>query len=225
MKNHLPNFGVVLIALGIILAYSCDSSPVSGFTITEPKPGTIYHPGDRVTLRVVTDPNEQPVAVYLYATNMQYSDLYSAPPYELTFTIPADFTGKDILVASERFSDDKIIETQVEITVILPTNITLQGINASPTFILLQKMPSGSDPNDVRAYETDSLAVSGTYSDGVKREITASASGTTYTSSNEKVVTVSPDGKVTAQGLGNATITVRNGKYSATVKIVVKPYK
>jgi hypothetical protein len=219
------SFDLMLIALSVILAYSCHSSPVSGFTITEPKPGTIYHPGDIVTLKAMTGPNEQPVAVYLYATHMQYSDLYSAPPYELTFTIPADFTGKDTLVASEKFSDGKIVETQVEINVILPSNVTLQGISVDPTRILLQKLPTDSDSNKVRAYEARSIGVSGLYSDGVNRHIASSADGTIYASSDEKVVTVDEEGNVTAQGLGTATITVRNGKYSATAKVVVKPYK
>lgn len=59
----------------------------------------------------------------------------------------------------------------------------------------------------------------GVYSDGVNRNITASASGTTYQSSNEKIVTVSPEGRVTARGLGAAKITVKNGNYSSIVDI------
>lgn len=218
-------FNIMMALLGIILAFSCHSSPVAGFTITEPKPGATYHPGDRVKLKAMTGLNEQPVVVYLYATHMQYADLYSSPPYELTFTIPANFTGKDILVASEKFSDGKIIETQVEINVILPSNVILQGISVDPTRILLQKMPAGSDPNDIRIAETRSIGVGGMYSDGVKRGLTSSSKGTTYTSSNEKAVTVDAEGNVKAQGLGGATITVKNGKYSTTVKVVVKPYK
>ncbi len=223
MQNK--TFYIVLAALIIFFANACNSSPVSGFTIIEPISGQTYHPGDRVTLKAATGPNEQPVAVYLYATHMQYSDLYSTPPYELTFTIPADFTGQDTLVASEKFSDGKIIETRVEINVILPSNVTLQGISVDPTFILLQKMPAGSDANKVRAFETANIGVGGMYSDGIERGLTSPAKGTTYISSNEKVATVDAEGNVTAQGLGDATITVRNGKYSATVKVVVKAYK
>jgi hypothetical protein len=218
-------FATVLVALCVMMAYSCYSTPVSGFSITEPKPGTTYHPGDTVTLRVTTDQNEQPVAVYLYATHMQYSELYSSPPYELSFKVPADFTGKDVLVASEKFSDGKIIEARVEINVVLPSNVTLQGISVDPTRILLQKLPEESEPNKISAYETRNIGVSGLYSDGINRYIALSADGTTYTSSDDKVVTVDAEGNVTARDLGSATITVKNGKYIATVKVVVKPYK
>jgi hypothetical protein len=89
----------------------------------------------------------------------------------------------------------------------------------------LKKLLLGSDPNDVRISETESIGVGGTYSDGVERNITASSKGTTCASSDAKIVTVDADGNVTAQGIGDATINVRNGKYSATVKVVVKPYK
>jgi hypothetical protein len=89
----------------------------------------------------------------------------------------------------------------------------------------IRKVPQGSNLVDVSKIETRQLGVAGIYSDGVSRQLTSSAMGTTYTSSDEKVTTVSPEGKATAQGLGTATITVRNGKYSATVKVVVKPYE
>jgi len=156
---------------------------------------------------------------------MQYADLYSAAPYVLTFAIPAEFTGSDTLVATAKFADGTIIEKEVEIQIVLPSNIVLSGISVDPTRILLQKLPLESDPNKVRAYENRGIGVGGVYSDGIEREITASANGTTYTSSNEKVVTVDAEGNVKAQGLGAATINVRNGKYNATVKVVVKPYK
>jgi hypothetical protein len=218
-------FDMLLVALSFILVYSCNSTPVSGFSIVEPKLGTVYHPGDRVTLKAVTGPNEQPIAVYLYATQMQHSELYSIAPYELTFTIPADFTGKDTLVASEKFSDGTIIEKEVEILVVLPSNVVLKSIAVDPKVIFLEKLPIGSDPAKVMTYETEDISVGGMYSDGVKRNITSSADGTTYTSSNEKVVTVSPEGDVSVQGVGTAKITVRNGKYSVDVEIIVDPYK
>jgi hypothetical protein len=223
MKKSL--FSVVLVAVSIILMCSCSPSPVSGFTIVEPKRGNIYHPGDRVTLKAMTGPNEQPITVFLYATQMQYSELYSVAPYELSFTIPVDFTGKDTLVASAKFSDGTIVEKEVEINVVLQSNIILTGISVDPTFILLWKLPPDSNPNEVMAYETEDISVGGTYSDGVKRGITFSSSGTTYASSDEKIVTVDKDGNVTAHGVGEATITIRNGKYGATVKISVKPYQ
>jgi len=218
---------LIIVVMLIMLLFSCYSTPaVSGFTIVEPKNGSTFHPGDTITLRAMAAPDEKPALVFLRAIKMTtQSRLMSEMPYGLTFTIPTTFTGKDTLAATAKFADGTIIEKEVQIQVVLPSNVVLTGISASPTYILFQKMPPGSDPIKVSAYETESVAVGGIYSDGVKREITAATSGTTYNSSDEKVVTVSPEGDIAAQGLGTATITVRNGKYSATVKVVVKPYK
>ncbi|GBE05316.1 bacterial Ig-like domain [bacterium BMS3Abin10] len=196
------------------------------FEITEPTSGSVFHPGDKVTVRAVAAQNENPVAYFIFTSQMPFSAFGVLPPYELTFTIPLEFTGSDKIVASAKFSDGNIVETEVQMQVVLPANITLQGIKIDPDdFILLKKLPPDSDPNDVRIAETDYISVSGLYSDGVKRWIASSADGTTYTSSDETIVTVDSEGKVTAQGLGEAKITVKNGNYSATVDVIVKPYE
>src|SRR5262249_48819263 len=50
------------------------------------------------------------------------------------------------------------------------------------------------------------LAVSGHYSDGTTRDLTAGSTGTGYTSSNTRIAQVSPDGLVTAMSSGTALI-------------------
>src|SRR5205814_5247507 len=55
-------------------------------------------------------------------------------------------------------------------------------------------------------------------------DVTASAAGTVYFSSNPAVALVSAEGLVTATGLGNATITVIHGPAQRTVSVrVVAP--
>jgi hypothetical protein len=49
--------------------------------------------------------------------------------------------------------------------------------------------------------------------------------GTTYSSSDGKIVKIDSEGKVTPQEIGKATITARNGKFSANVTVFVEPYK
>lgn len=57
---------------------------------------------------------------------------------------------------------------------------------------------------------TTQAIVTATYSDGSTRDATLEASGTTYTTSNPGIATVSPDGLVTAMLSGTALITARN---------------
>lgn len=219
------NYGVKILIMCVLCLNGCFSSPVSGFAIVEPKTATTYHPGDIITIRAVEGSDEKPKVVWLYSTNTHYSELFTVEPYKYSFEIPKRFTGTDTLVAVAKYADGTIIEKEVEINVVLPVDLVLESINAEPQFILLKKLPPESDPNDARIAETESIGVGGLYSDGVRRYIASSVDGTIYTSSNENIVTVSSEGEVTAQGVGAAIITVRNGKFSAHVDVVVKPHK
>jgi hypothetical protein len=196
-----------------------------GFTITEPKTGAVFHPGDTVVIKAKADTGENIKMVFLGAIKQNKGTAVFVAPYEISFTIDPDFIGVDTILASAKLDDNRIIETRIQITVELPSSVVLRGIAVDPTPVFLYKIPAGSEPNKVSAAETDSIGVSGIYSDGVKREITSSASGTVYASSDERVVKVSPEGELIAQAIGTAKITVRNGQYSAEVRVVVKPYR
>ena len=210
----------LLILVIISLATAC-----WGFTITEPKSGAVFYPGDKVIVKALSSAGENIEGVFFVATKMNKVATVSWLPYEFTFTIDSDFIGPETITAIAKMVDKTHAEAKVAINVVLPANLALKNIDVDPTLVFLYKLPFGSDPNDIRIFETKRLGVGGMYSDGIEREITGSSSGTTYASSDEKIVTVDREGKMTAQGLGNATITVKNGKYSATVKVVVKTYK
>lgn len=63
-----------LLFIGLITV-ACSAPPVAGFTITEPKAGTVFYAGDKVTVRAVAAPNENPVAVYLYSSRMHFHSI------------------------------------------------------------------------------------------------------------------------------------------------------
>jgi hypothetical protein len=69
--------------------------------------------------------------------------------------------------------------------------------------------------------ETVQLAVTGALTDGSIRDLTARALGTTYSTSNGRVATVSEEGLVTAAGRGRAVVTARNEGAAATIAIDV----
>ncbi len=66
---------------------------------------------------------------------------------------------------------------------------------------------------------TAQLSVSGTLTDGSVLNLTPAAFGTTYQSSDPRVVTVSADGRVTAVAGGTAVITATNGSLSGSAVI------
>jgi len=85
-----------------------------------------------------------------------------------------------------------------------PGDPVLRSISVTPTTFMLEEVGS-----------TRQLVVTGRFSDGSAKDLTAAASGTTYSTSDAAVLTVSVDGLVTAAGEGDATITARNGAFSA----------
>ena len=194
-------------------------------TITEPKPGTVYHPGDKVSVRVEAGQGENISSLFIAVPKLGKGTGFFSSPYIYEFTIDKDFVGTDTRVAIAKLSNSTAVEVRVDITVVLPSDVLLRSIDVEPKIIFLYKLPPGSDSNKVRIFETKSLGVGGLYSDGIEREITSPANGTKYVSSDEKVVAVNSDGKMTAQGIGTAKVTVKNGNFSAEVKVVVKPYK
>lgn len=192
--------------------------------IASPKEGEIFFAGSDVTLVIKPDSGEEWEYVIYGMSTLSYNPLLKE--YRTTLRIPANLVGYEKLSVIGLDKSGKETELIRNILVKLPPNVVLKSIMVfDQDYMLLYKLPAGSKPEDMQRIETEQLSVSGMYSDGVKRKLTSSTSGTTYTTNNEKIVTVDSDGKVTAQSIGTAKITVKNGKYSAQVDIVVKPYR
>jgi len=192
-------------------------------TITSPKENQIVNAGDHIDVIVKPDAGEKWDKVLLAIFPMSYSFL--SGEYKETIEIPQDALGVITITVLAVDNTGREVELHRNVLSKLPPNVALQSILVNKDYMLLYKLPAGSPAEVMQRIESRQLTVKGIYSDGVKRNITVSASGTTYASSNEQIVTVSPEGKVTAQGLGKAKITVRNGKYNAQVDVDVKPYR
>ena len=65
------------------------------------------------------------------------------------------------------------------------------------------------------------LTVTGNYSDGSAKDLTAPSNGTTYTSSDPSIATVTADGIVTAIADGTTSITASNSNLTAAASITV----
>jgi PKD repeat protein len=96
------------------------------------------------------------------------------------------------------------------VTVALPP-ITLTALGVSPSALRFSE-----------ANATAALLVTGHYSDNSERDLTGSATGTTYVSSAPQVATVSTEGIVTSSANGNAGITITNSGIVANVAVVVE---
>jgi hypothetical protein len=95
-------------------------------------------------------------------------------------------------------------------TVRPPLFVTLTSIEVTPASVSLAGIGSLLD-----------LRVVGNYSDGVERDISSGASGTTYSGFATSVISVSADGVVRGSGPGITTLTVQNGAFSQVVAVEV----
>jgi hypothetical protein len=205
-----------------MVVFNCLTSIGMGLEITQPLPGSRVQAGDKVLVQTQPGVGENLKSVLIMADRIDKSSIISQPPFNFEFIIDPTFTGVLTIFADGKLEDGTIIKKKVQINVALPKGVVLKSIEAEPNTVFLSKLPEGSDPKRVRVFEVKSLSVGGVYSDGVEREITSSSAGTTYTSSNESVVKVDVNGKVTAQGVGTATITVKSSNLKTVVQVIVK---
>jgi len=212
----------------IILLLFLYSQLACALEITYPTEGETLTAGSQLNIIVKPALGEKWETVLLGIYPMSYDSIKNE--YSYTLTIPKNLSGyitDTIVIAAD--GTGKVVELKRNFFVQMPPDVVLQGIVAGGSgggrLVVLEKMPLDSSAVDIENFEREQLSVHGRYSDNVNRELTSSASGTTYTSSDETIVKVDAEGKVTAQGIGRAKITVRNGNYSATVDIIVKPYK
>ncbi len=99
-------------------------------------------------------------------------------------------------------------------------------VGANKKFLLGWVAPplSGSPKealNGASRGKTFVLPVVGLYSDGVTRPIRLPATGTSYKTSDERVVTVYPMGLIQLMGSGRATVTAENSGIEGTLDVLI----
>ncbi len=175
--------------------------------ITSPLPGAVVAPGDLVPVSIQVPAGTTPnVILVLSAAGVT--------------VLEGGATSGQLLIAAEAIGAVPIKA--------LGFDDAGQASSAPPVVI------SVSTPSPLNALTTNystmtlnadtpirQIAVSGTYADGVRRDLTRGAAGTGYATGNATVATVTPDGLVTARQQGSTSLQVTNGARVATVAVVV----
>lgn len=193
-----------------------------GFSFSSPATGTTVEMGSTVTARLDSE-GAWPLIGILFCAygkegEVMGSDFVVVPPYRFTVQIPPEYVGPVTFYAIGRVLGQKTGEppqAEVTINVTLPNTVTVQKI----------RVDSDQETLFLRLSKKEAIYVFGQYSDGVERNVSSSATGTTYTTSDEKIAGVDPDGLVTAIGVGTAKITVKNGDKTIAIDVVVKAKK
>jgi fibronectin type 3 domain-containing protein/pimeloyl-ACP methyl ester carboxylesterase len=182
-------------------------------TISGPTEGQTYAPGDTVTVSVQPNLGATVARVLIvagrYPTSVG-SALLSEPPYTASFTISSAYLGSLPIAVVAMDSPGNVCDVSVTANVVTPAHIGSIGI--APSQVTLTSIGS-----------TANLTVTGTFSDGISRDVTPGTLGTTYSSNTPSLATVDANGVVTAKASGSAVITATNGAASATATVLVDP--
>ncbi len=100
--------------------------------------------------------------------------------------------------------------------------IAAVGVGCNGFFVdpILQTITVGPTGVGILVGKTQQMTAIGTYDDGTQKNITGST-GTTWTTNDQTISTVSASGLVTGVGAGNATVTATNGVATGSGSITV----
>ncbi len=196
------------------------------FEIVSPPQYTEVHPGDIVVIKVQLSPGENVGGIYFDTL----AKFISNPPYEYQYKIGPNQLGTiDVAIiaikpASEGpfGSPDDAVESTADLYLksTLSSSVKILSYSVDPPSHVALHITAPDERGKVDA-DQEQISVYGVYSDGIKREISHAADGSSYSSSDEKIVSVTADGLATAVGPGRAKITVRNGSFKTVIDVLV----
>ncbi|MCA8950048.1 MAG: choice-of-anchor L domain-containing protein [Planctomycetes bacterium] len=177
-----------------------------GITITT-TPGPVA-PGATVTVDVQAFGGYVPTAV-LFVSSSQEFLVDNSAPFSATFTVPTTSIG-DFSVMAIAEDAGQFIAGDGPIAFPVTISATLTGIELYTERVYFTKVA-----------EAQGVSVIGDFSDGVQRDVTSPALGTTWLTSDPNVVAVSADGVLTAVGEGSAAVVAQNGGFEVSLGVFV----
>ena len=182
-------------------------------TLTSPAAGTIFAPGDTVNMVVELAPPLTPantVGATLENLTHVSATLTTGLSFSASFVIPPEITGPLTITPDFTDTDGNYFAGAPVVVGIRPTG--------TPNTIALQQhnFLVAPDAPDQQLY------LNGTYADGSVLDLTSTFTGTTYTTSNNSVITVNGDGLVQIVGQGFGSITATSGGLSDFATFVVE---
>ena len=236
---------IPLLALVLCLALA---SPAEAFKIVEPKDGATVTAGKPVTakLDLGQDAGVVQVSYYWYGELDEtlveqkdnastgaivkvaalVADSHQNPPFGGALTVPKDAIGPMRLLAVAEISRGRLgtrtVFDEIVVHVDPGSELTAIDFEADKPLKLGRAGQSATYGQIDSLGKTFELTVVGSFKDGVERKISAPASGTVYTSSNEKVIKVLPDGLLQIVGNGKTVVTVTNRGKQASLDVSVE---
>jgi hypothetical protein len=206
--------GSGVLALSVSIAWSFLPAPAGAVEIVSPKDGAVVPIGSEIVIQVQPSPGDDIDRAYLAQSDEHMKHNSQTGFFEQKIKLRGDSLGPIAIEVWSKNSKGIVSTARVTVNVNLPPVLPLVSlrIHAEQRRMVLDGIGEKRD-----------LQVIGEFPDGTVRFISRSVFGTTYQSRNEEVVQVDANGVVTAVGVGETTIVVRNGEKEVQSKVVVKP--
>ena len=176
--------------------------------IASPANGQVFTPGSSITVTVQVASSLRleggSVASDIPGIAPATGTGYTGTSYLAQLTIPATFAGSVTLTPAALDTSGNPVRGVATTISVVPA--------APPTSLTVL---SGTYHHFTALGSTGSIHVLGNYAQQTSFDLTSSATGTTYYSSNPQVLTVDSEGNVQALGYGTAVVTVQNGALKA----------
>lgn len=193
MRRIGRKIGLVVLCFSLALPGS-----VRALEILEPVTDAVVHPGETIPLVLVPSAGETITAVVVQTREQEVTaSPVTTPPggFRAEVPIPGDAVGPELILAYGTLPDGNLSMTYVRVSVD-------PGV-LEDLFILI---PSSMG----RIGAVRQVRVLGRFLDGVVRDLSGEERGTTYVTSDETVLGVSPDGRIQARSRGKAALQVTN---------------
>ncbi len=183
------------------------TAQTTGLKIIGPSDGAEVSAGETVRVVVVSENGVMVDSVLVGGPDAAMID--DAAPFELDFAIPVNAVGTFPISAIGKNAEGNFFGSNtVTLQVRPPAELT--SIALIPQEVMLFDIG-----------ETRSVAVRGSFDDGVTRDLTDPSTGTEYMTANPDIVTISLEGVVSAVGFGTTTIIARNGDIQDSIGVIV----
>lgn len=202
--NVRPLF-ILIFLFSLITPLTAFAQTGTALVITSPSNGTVVHSGE--TIIVTVDAPDSLERVLLSGPGIAMVD--QTAPFVFEVVVPLEVQGEIQLTATGRDNNNNFLFSD-PVTLMVEAPVVLTAITVDQPSL-----------HATLANEQWSLTVVGTFSNGATANISSADKGTVYSSLDETVATVSPDGLVTTISSGETEILVRNGSLQIAIPVSV----
>ena len=184
----------------------------SRLRIVAPAAGARFAPGDIVNLTVELTPPlaANDISVVVAGWTRLEGTNYAGNTYQASFLIPNFFAGP-LRFVPEITDLNNVPVVGPELVVSVQPGPPIAIALLESTLVVTPPLPARRQ-----------LYLNGEFADGISRDLTSAAAGTTYVSNNPTVLSVSPDGLCQLAVPGTAVVTVQNGGQTTFAAFLVE---